>query len=187
MSIQRLGVVPLLCFLWAGSGQAQSRGAVASDTGTRAVAPDSAKTDASAANRRHFWQKIAGTSAPDALYLGWATWHLRYPMQPWMNNHFWGATFRGFHAGTFITSHDDRGYAVGVQRVLIDWGGHDVSAELGYRAGLVYGYDEEFLDIAERLPVLPALTGMLDLRWKTLGMQIGYAGIVMTVGGVVRF
>jgi hypothetical protein len=174
MSIQRLAV-SIAVMLLASVRAVHAQSATPADSGSETGAP------------RSLWRKVAGTAAPDAVYLGWATWHLRYPMKPLMNNHFWGATYRGFHAGTFITSHDDRGYVVGVQRVLAAARGRAVSAELGYRAGLIYGYDEEFLAVAGRIPVLPALTGMVDLTWKTLGLQITYAGIVMTVGGVVRF
>lgn len=160
----------MLCFLWAGDAQSQSREPAESDT-----------------TRRSIWQKIAGKPAPNALYLGWTTWHLRYPMQGLMNNHFWGATYRGFHAGTFITSHDDRGVVAGVQRVMLGGTKGNFRTEFGYRAGLVYGYDRELLDIAERIPVLPTIAPLVDFSWKRLGVEAIYAGIVITVGGAVRF
>src|ERR1044071_10057180 len=148
MSIQRLGagIIGLL-MLCAGSAQSQF---------TAPAGPDSTPASASG-EHRGVWRKLAGESAGSALYSGWWTLHLRNTRKGIRNNHFWGATVRGFNAGTFVTSYGDRAWEATVERTWLSGRAGATSARLGYRAGLLYGYDAELLPIAGRVPVLPMM------------------------------
>ena len=179
MSIQRLAAsVALLVLVGAGPVLAQA-----------ATPPADSSSDslASAQKPRSVWQKLAGRPARAAAYFSWQTLHLRKTRDGVEEQHFFGATLRGFHAGTFLTSYDDRAYVVGLERVWLRGEGLGFSAQTGYRVGLVYGYNHELTKLAGRTPILPAATVLLDLAWKKIGIQFGYHGIVVTGGGVVRF
>jgi hypothetical protein len=136
---------------------------------------------------RTVWRKLAGESAGSALYSGWWTLHLRNTRKGIHNNHFWGATVRGFNAGTFMTSYGDRAWEATVERTWLSGRVGPTSGRLGYRAGFLYGYDEELLPIAGRVPVLPMMEVTVDAAYKHLGVQLAYAGIVVTAGGFYRF
>jgi hypothetical protein len=179
MSIQRLAAsVALLFLVGAGSVRAQT-----------ASPPADSSSDSLASGQKHrsVWQKLAGRPAQGAAYFSWQTLHLRKTRDGVEEQHFFGATVRGFHAGTFMTSYDDRAYVVGLERVWLRGEGLGFSAQAGYRIGLMYGYTDELTWLAGRTPILPGATVMLDLAWKMIGIQFGYHGIVVTGGGVVRF
>jgi len=89
--------------------------------------------------------------------------------------------WRGWFGGTFINSYGDRSVAIGVQRSLTPARPGAVTTSLGYRAGVVTGYDERLFGIGQISPVLPfaQLTGSVD--WRNLGCELAYSGIVASV------
>lgn len=127
------------------------------------------------------------TSAPPAalmrtrLYLGMWSTHLRDLGGGLHGNAVLGVAFRGFYAATFINSFGDRSLAAGIQRGLTTPQRGTLTAALGYRAGLVTGYDERLFGIGDKLPALPfaQLVGSLDYR--NVGLELAYAGIVASV------
>ncbi len=56
---------------------------------------------------------------------------------------------------------------------------------MGCRVGLLAGYDEQLTELAERWPVIPAAEVVADARYRQLGVQFGWAWIVLTLGGFV--
>jgi hypothetical protein len=93
-------------------------------------------------------------------------------------NSLLGVAFRGYYAATFINSFGDRAVAAGIQRTFTAPRDGAFTKALGYRAGLVTGYDERFFGIGDKVPALPfaQLVGSVDYR--NLGVELGYAGIV---------
>ena len=175
MSIQRLAVsCALLASIGGGALQAQA-------------ADSSSDSVASVQRHRTVWQIVAGRPQARTAYVGWHTLHFLRRRKNLIDSHFWGATARGVHAGTFMTSYQDRAFEVAVERVWVRLDAYGFNAQAGYRAGLMYGYDEELMDLAGRTPVIPAASLLVDLGWKPIGVQFAYSGIVMTVGGVLRF
>jgi hypothetical protein len=89
--------------------------------------------------------------------------------------------WRGWFGGTFINSFGDRAVAIGLQRSFTPARTGAITTALGYRAGIVSGYDRRFFGIGQMSPLLPfaQLTGSLDCR--NLGLELAYTGIVASV------
>lgn len=136
---------------------------------------------------RGFWSKLWGTAAPTALYPGMFTFHLEPGSRDdnW-NNQLIAGTYKGYFAGTFINSFYDRGYAAGIQRV---WDTEQLSDNfknsVGYRVGLVYGYDERLAPIAGKVPVLPFPQIYDDITWKHVGVELSWCVDTVSAGFVV--
>jgi hypothetical protein len=134
-----------------------------------------------------FWSKLWGTPAPTALYPGMVTFHLEPGSRDdnW-NNQLIAGTYKGYFAGTFINSFYDRGYAAGIQRMwdtkqLSD----NVKNSVGYRLGLVSGYDERLAPIANKTPVLPFPQIIDDITWKHVGIELSWCVDTVSAGFVV--
>lgn len=145
-------------------------------------------TDDSATEQsRSFWSKLWGTPAPTAIYPGMFTFHLEKASRDdnW-NNQLIAGTYKGFFAGTFINSFYDRGYALGIQRM---WDTEQLSDNfknsVGYRLGLVTGYDERLAPIAGKTPVLPFPQIIDDITWKHVGIELSWCVDTVSAGFVV--
>jgi hypothetical protein len=57
---------------------------------------------------------------------------------------------------------------------------------MGYRAGVVTGYDERFLPIAGKIPVIPLFQPLITLDAKRLGLEFSYSGVVASGGINIR-
>lgn len=114
------------------------------------------------------------------IYLGMWTSHLLDPGRGLDANSLVGVAVRGYYGATFVNSYGDRAVALGLQRTLVASRGGARPA-LGYRAGLVTGYDERFLGVAAKIPAIPfgQLVGSIDL--KSAGIELAYAGLVASV------
>lgn len=135
------------------------------------------------------WDKIAGTTGPNALYLGMATFHFEPGSRDdrWNNNLIAGA-YNGYFAGTLVNSFDDRAFAFGIQR---DWAtqqlSENVTNTVGYRVGLITGYDERMTPIAEYTPVLPFPQVTDDIMWKHVGIELSWCVVTASAGFVYKF
>lgn len=69
----------------------------------------------------------------------------------------YGLLWDGFFAATFVNSYDQRAYTAGVERVWFEPAWRFLALGLGYRAGLVTGYDERLLSWADDVPAIPFL------------------------------
>ncbi len=134
-----------------------------------------------------FWSKLWGTPAPTAIYPGMVTFHLEPGSRDdnW-NNQLIAGTYKGYFAGTFINSFDDRAYAAGIQRVWATQKISDtVTNRVGYRVGLVTGYDERMVPIAAHTPVLPFPQIIDDITWKHIGLEFSWCVDTVSAGFVV--
>lgn len=76
-------------------------------------------------------------------------------------------TYRGFYGGTFQNSLDDRTWGVGIQRDVYRTNLDIISIEIGYRLGILYGYDSmEVYDTG----LFPLLQLYSDLHYKNVGV-----------------
>ena len=102
------------------------------------------------------------------------------------NNQLIAGTYKGYFAGTFINSFYDRGYALGIQRM---WDTEQLSDNfknsVGYRLGLVSGYDERLAPIAAKTPVLPFPQIIDDITWKHVGIELSWCVDTVSAGFVV--
>jgi hypothetical protein len=133
-----------------------------------------------------WWLGFRGAPEPNRLYLeNWAL-HLKRMNDGLSAHHLLGATWRGFYLATFVNTHDRRTWTAGVGRYLVGFQGSEGSFQMGYRAGLVRGYDHQLMEIAERWPAIPAAQITADARFRRVGMQAGWSWIVVTFGGFIE-
>lgn len=69
--------------------------------------------------------------------------------------HGYGLLWDGFFAATFVNSYDEQAYSAGVERVWFEPQWRFLAVGLGFRAGLVTGYDERLLSWAAEVPAVP--------------------------------
>lgn len=95
--------------------------------------------------------------------------------------HGYGLQWGGAFAATFVNSYGDRAFTAGVERVWGEVGWRFLSTGLGYRAGVVTGYDERLLPVAEDLPVLPFVGIMAWTRVGPARFDVFYVYRVVTL------
>lgn len=120
------------------------------------------------------------------LHVGMWTSHLarvRHGLEP---NWLVAVGWRGLYGGTFVNSFGDRGFAAGIERSLTRSADGTVTRGLGYRLGVVTGYDERLTGLAGKTPVLPALQVMGDLAVGRTGLELAWAGKVATMSPFMR-
>lgn len=93
-------------------------------------------------------------------------------------------TYNGFYGGTFENSADDRAWGVGIQRDVYRTNIDFVSLAIGYRLGILYGYENMQLFDTGLLPLFQMYG---DLYYKNVGLQFSWAGSVFTAGFLIRF
>lgn len=115
------------------------------------------------------------------VYLAMWTTHLRDLTGGLLPNSLIGFAYRGYYAGTFINSYGDRAVVAGMQRSFSTPRSGSLTTAIGYRAGVLTGYDERFLGIGDKIPALPffQLVGTVDYR--RVGVELAYSGIVASV------
>ena len=123
------------------------------------------------------WQFIKGKPAVDALHLGMWSLHLDGTGEFFGNgknndhNHLIGFQYRGFNAGTFINSHDQRTYTIGLSRqVFAKHYSPDLRFDAGYRLGLLYGYEKNLKNI---MGISGYAMPVFGLTWKRVGVDLG--------------
>lgn len=143
-----------------------------------------------------------GATPPTAPERGWSGWlgqeysraHVvlgvwaLHPFEPQFPEFEWtwgyGVKTRQWLLASFMNSYGRRGVIAAVERYwwVGDYGALDIG--LGYRLGVVTGYDEELFELAERTPVLP-FTGLLawaDVGPFSLNAFYAYRGITLEAG-----
>ena len=132
---------------------------------------------------------LLGNGDPDRrVYAGMWTFHFRDPGRGLDNNWLVGMSWGKLYGATFVNSFGRRAYSGGVQRVLARWEPGIVSLGLGYRAGLVTGYDERLFPLAGKTAVLPLIQPLLNVdgRASRLGLELSYSGVVASAALNVR-
>lgn len=94
--------------------------------------------------------------------------------------------WRGLYGSTFVNSFGDRAFAVAIERDLVRADGGTVARGLGYRLGLVTGYDERLVGFAGKVPVLPALQVLGNMAVGPTGVELAWAGKVATASPFMR-
>jgi hypothetical protein len=153
--------------------------ALAVATASAAAGPAAAEPQAAAAPlAAKDTTEQARSAERTRIYLGMWSTHIRDIAEGMSPNSLIGLAWRGYFGATFINSFGDRSVAVGLQRNFSPSGQSAVTTALGYRFGLVTGYDDRFFGIGHMVPALPfaQLVGTIDFR--SLGLELNYSGIV---------
>ena len=120
------------------------------------------------------------------LYFAMGTLHLREPGEGVENNWLLAASWRRIYAATFVNSFGDRSYSAGVEGRFVGWDVAAATLGLGYRVGVVTGYDERFIALAGRLPALPLLQPRVMVEAHGLGLELSYSGLIASAALSVR-
>jgi hypothetical protein len=139
--------------------------------------------------RASFWSGVAGSPA-DRRRAIFGLWSM-HPYEPQFPEVEWtrgfGFAFAQWFGATFVNSYDERSFIVGLERYWARGRHGFVGFGLGYRAGLVTGYDERLVSWAEDLPVLPfaGIVGWVDVG--PAGVDVYYVYRAITLETSVRF
>ncbi|MBT8488810.1 MAG: hypothetical protein KJO65_08325, partial [Gemmatimonadetes bacterium] len=66
-----------------------------------------------------------------------------------------GGLYGHWFGTTFVNSYDERTWALGIERDWVRWRRGRAGLGVGYRVGLIAGYDERLVEIGRHTPVLP--------------------------------
>ncbi|MBT8488886.1 MAG: hypothetical protein HKN72_09290 [Gemmatimonadetes bacterium] len=119
----------------------------------------------------------------------WGMWttHLNREGDGWQNDRALGLIYRGLYGATFKTTHGPRAYSLGVERTWASTDEAPVMGMVGFRAGLVYGYDERLGWVAEASPVLAFAQPVLYARVGPFTADMTYTWVVVSVTAGLRF
>jgi hypothetical protein len=132
------------------------------------------------------WDLLPGEPARNSLYLGMWSYHFDETDDDDFrtDNHLIGGAYRGCYAGTFINSSNDRTISLGWQRDFFTREWSDARLDLGYRAGIMYGYDDYSLGSTKLFPLAHLYA---DVEYRNFGVQFSWVAQVVTVGFLIRF
>ncbi len=132
------------------------------------------------------WTVWSLASPHDRIYLGMWTLHPfgddPYPRE---SNNGFGLQYRSFFAFTCVNSFEKRTYAVGVERVWYQSGAGRLGIMVGYRAGLIRGYDTRLFEVAGKTPVLPFAGAVALLRLGPIGGEVSWVYRAVSLVGAV--
>lgn len=124
---------------------------------------------------------------PTRLYFTLWTLHLKDDKPGLDNNWAIGLATRGWFGATFLNSYRRRGYAAGLQRTVLSKGDASLGASLGYRLGIVTGYDGRLMKFARNKPVLPLIQPFFVLDVAHFGVEASYTFVVASTAVSYRF
>jgi len=124
---------------------------------------------------------------PSRLYAGMWSVHLRDLEPTPTANHLLALAHEGFFVGTFVNSFHDRGMAAGLQREFTRWEWDQAVTSVGWRGGMVTGYDERLLGgLGDQSPLVPFLQVLWNVDWRRVGVEFSWSGIVVSAATNVR-
>ncbi len=140
-------------------------------------------------SERSTWSVLAGTRSRRAriIFGLWALHPFEAQFPEVDSTQGFGFVAGGWFGATFINSYDLRSFIAGVERNWADGRLGVARFGVGYRAGLITGYDERLMAVAEDVPVLPfaGILGWLDIGPLALDLYYVYQAISLETS--VRF
>lgn len=132
-----------------------------------------------------FWDLLWGIPAENSINLGMWSYHFIDNDDSYRTTHnLIAITYKGIFGGTFENSNDDRTWTAGIQRDVYHTNLGVLSVDMGYRFGLMYGYDKMEIFNSGIFPLLQVYS---NLRYKRVGVQFSWAGSVVTAGCILHF
>ena len=136
---------------------------------------------------RRWWLGWSRASRQDRLLPAMWTLHVHHVDDGLSNDSLLGVIYDGLYAATFQTTHGPRAYTIGVEREWISASRGPIGGMLGFRSGLVYGYDGRLGWMAEALPILPFAQPVAYGRVGPLTADLTYTWVVVSLTAGVRF
>lgn len=147
------------------------------------AAPDSVGqfVPAEPPQRGPWWTLWSWQTPHDRLIVGMITTHLYELDEAPTNNDAIGLVYGGVLGATFITTHGPRGFVIAFERAWLEGALGPVRTMLGFRAGLVYGYDERLFELADHTPILPYGQPVLLARAGPVSLDLTYTWVVVSL------
>ena len=136
---------------------------------------------------RPWWALWTVPARQDRLLLGMTTVHIDSDREGWQNDYALGLVVRSVYTATFVTTHGDRALTAGFERAWFSVESGPHAFWVGFRAGLMYGYDEELGWLAGAIPVLPYAQPLAYGRVGPLALDVGYTWVVLSVTASLAF
>ncbi len=112
-------------------------------------------------------EQVSGSTPPDQLYLGMYTLHFddkSRRIRNWQQNLI-AVQYKGLFLGTFDNSFYNRCWAAGISREVYSSPlSNDWDIEMGYKVGLIYGYEEDEAPFSSISPIIP----LIELYTQTI-------------------
>jgi hypothetical protein len=162
-----------------GSALAQSSGGAGGD----APASVSGRSPGVDPPRGPWWTLWSWRTPHDRVIAGMITMHVYELGQAPTNNHTFGVIYHGVLGATFITTHGPRGFAAAFERAWLEGTLGPARTMLGFRAGLVYGYDRRLFELADHTPILPYGQPVLLVRAGPISLDLTYTWVVFSLTG----
>lgn len=121
------------------------------------------------------------------LYLGMWTTHLKDDTVRLDPNWLFAISHGPVFGGTFINSFNRRAYTLGLQKTLLRRGGERARLTLGVRGGIITGYDERFMKLAGKTPVMPLVSAYSIAEVGRVGIEVSWTMVVVSVATCLRF
>ena len=103
------------------------------------------------------------------------------------SNNGLGLQYRGVFGFTCVNSFERRTYVLGMERVWFEAHHGKLGVMLGYRAGLIHGFDTKLFRIAGETPVLPFAGTVALLRLGPVGGEVSWVYRAVSLVGAVFF
>jgi hypothetical protein len=153
-------------------------------TAVEDVVPDPADR---AEGERHPFLLWTRASDANRILVGQWTWHLSKNRHGVQNDRILAVVYEGYFLGSFRTTHGPRAYTVGLERHWLSVGSKSFRGAVGYRLGLVYGYDGRLGWLAEAVPVLPFAQPLVYARAGPVSADLTHTWVVISVAAGVPF
>lgn len=137
--------------------------------------------------RRAWWSLWSLPSEEDRVVVFMTTIHSSHLDEGWSNDEAIGVIWRGVYGGTFRTTHGPRGWSLGLERQWIGVAAGPLEGGVGFRTGLVYGYDRRLGWLADEYPVLPFLQPLVYGSLGPVALDAAWAWVVLSVSAALRF
>ena len=131
-----------------------------------------AVTAVGALEREPWWTLWSWQSPHDRILAGAFTTHFNYLWAAPKNSHAIGLICNGVLGGTFVTTYGRRAWVVAFERAWLEGSWGPTRTMLGFRAGLLYGYDESLFAMAGILPIIPYGQPLALIRWGPATLDV---------------
>jgi hypothetical protein len=121
------------------------------------------------------------------LYFGMWTMHLKRDVIALDNNWAVGVAWHGFFGATFVNSFGRRAFTGGLQRTIVSTRPAPLGVSVGYRLGVVTGYDGRFMPLARKTPVLPLVQPFVSIDITHVSVEVSYTFVVISTAISYRF
>jgi hypothetical protein len=109
----------------------------------------------------------------------------QFPELDWTRG--FGAQVSHWFVATFVNSYDARGWVGGLERYWLERTRGVLTFGVGYRVGVVTGYDERLFELARHTPVLPFVGLLVWGDAGPIGVDVFYVYRAITFEGSLRF